>query len=136
MNNEPRRQLRHRAVEEFRRFVVLFLYLWVLFGLFVLNEKIILQEHGINFAAQGFAVFNALVLAKVMLVAESLNLGRWLNRRPLIYPILHDALLFTVLFIVFHIAEEIVVGLIHGETITASIPQSAAEGSADCCASR
>lgn len=116
------RQLRERAAEEIRRFVVLFLYLWVLFGLFVLNERIILRQHGIGFASQGFAVFNALVLAKVMLVAEDLNLGRWLDRRPLIYPILHEAFLFTVLFIVFHVAEEIAVGLIHGETVTASVP--------------
>jgi hypothetical protein len=114
--------LRERIVEEIRRFVVLFLYLWLLFGLFVLNESIILRQHGIGFAAQGFAVFNALVLAKVMLVAEDLNFGRWLDRRPLIYPILHDALLFTVLFIAFHVAEKVVIGLIKGASVRSSVP--------------
>jgi hypothetical protein len=94
----------------------------VLFGLFALHERIVLREQGINFTAQGFALVNALVLAKVMLIAEDLNLGRWLDRRPLIYPILHDAVLFTVLFIVFHIVEDVVIGLIHGETVRASIP--------------
>ncbi|MGH7101812.1 MAG: hypothetical protein ACREFJ_05395 [Acetobacteraceae bacterium] len=34
------RRLRESATEEMRRFVVLFLYLWLLFGLFVLNESI------------------------------------------------------------------------------------------------
>ena len=110
------------AAEEFRRFIVLFLYLWVLFGLFVLNERIVLRQEGINFAAQGFAVINALVLAKVMLIAEDLNLGHWLNRRPLIYPILHDSLLFTVLFISFHVLEHVVIGLVHGETLAGSVP--------------
>ena len=114
--------MKERAINELKRFVVLFLYLWLLFGLFVLNERIILREHGINFAAQGFAVFNALVLAKVMLVAEDLNLGRWLDRRPLIYPILHDASLFTALFIIFHVAEELVIGLIKGESVRSSVP--------------
>ena len=57
------------------------------------------RRRGISFSAQGFAFFNALVLAKVMLVAEDLDLGRWLQRRPLIYPILHESLLLTVLFI-------------------------------------
>jgi hypothetical protein len=123
-------RLRERAVEEMRRFAVLFLYLWVLFGLFVLNERIILQQHGIGFAAQGFAVFNALVLAKVMLVAENLNLGRWLERRPLIYPILHDASLFTALFIVFHVAEEMTIGLIHGATVRSSVPAIGGGGAA------
>jgi len=116
------RGLKQRAVEEVRRFFVLFLYLWVLFGLFVLNESIILRQHGIDFEAQGFAVFNALVLAKVMLVAEDLNLGRWLDRRPLIYPILHDALLFTVLFIAFHVAEKVAIGLAHGQSARSSVP--------------
>ena len=53
----------------------MFLYLWVLFGLFVLNGTIILHQHGISFSSQGFAVISALVLAKVMLVAEDLKLG-------------------------------------------------------------
>lgn len=114
--------LKERAVDEARRFVVLFLYLWVLFGLFVLNERIILRQHGVDFAAHGFAVFNAFILAKVMLVLEDLNLGRWLDRRPLIYPILHDSILFAVLFIAFHVVEEIVVGLFRGEGARSSVP--------------
>jgi hypothetical protein len=116
------RKLARRAGKEMRHFVVLFLYLWILFSLFVLNERIILHQQGINFVAHGFALFNALVLGKVMLVAEDLNLGGWLDRRPLIYPILHDSLLFTVLFILFHVLEEVVVGLVHGDSVRASIP--------------
>ncbi len=111
-----------RAVDEVRRFTVLFIYLWILFGLFVLNERIILGQRGIGFSSQGFALINALILAKVMLVAEDLNLGRWLDKRPLIYPILHDSLLFTVLFIVFHVVEKVVIGLFAGETTSASLP--------------
>ena len=117
-----RRKLLQRAGEELRRFAILFVYLWVLFGLFVLNEQIILRQHGIAFASQGFALINALVLAKVMLVAEDLNLGRWLERRPLIYPILHDCFLFTALFIIFHLVEHIIIGLIRGQGVRTSIP--------------
>ena len=57
-----------------------------------------------------------------MLVAEGLDLGRWLRRRPLIYPILHDALLLTALFIVFHVAEDVVIDLIHGQSVRSSVP--------------
>lgn len=115
-------RLKARALDEIRRFLTLFVYLWILFGLFVLNERIILREHGINFAAQGFAFFNALVLAKVMLVAEDLNLAHWLNKRPLIYPILHDSLVFTVLFIAFHVAEKVVIGMFAGGSFASSVP--------------
>lgn len=119
---ESTRTLRRRVVDEMRRFLVMFLYLWVLFGLFVLNERIILRQHGISFSSQGFALINALVLAKVMLVAEDINLGRWLHGKPLIYPILHEAFVFAILFICFHIIEHVAVGLFQRETIAASIP--------------
>lgn len=115
-------RLKERAIAEFKRFLVLFLYLWVLFGLFALHERIVLREQGINFTAQGIALVNALVLAKVMLIAESFNFSRWLNRRPLIYPIIYDALLFAALFIAFHVVEDSLIGLIHGESVRASIP--------------
>ena len=49
---------------------MLFLYLWILFGVFVLNQGVVLREHGINFAMQGFAFINALVFAKVMMLFE------------------------------------------------------------------
>ncbi|OAF15537.1 hypothetical protein AYJ54_39935 [Bradyrhizobium centrolobii] len=114
--------LRERALDEARRFAVMFVYLWVLFGLFVLNERIILDQRGIDFAAHGFALVNALVLAKVMLLTEDLNLGRWMRRRPLIYPILFESLLLTVMFICFHVAERVVIGLAKRETVEASIP--------------
>lgn len=84
--NDPGFNLKARALDEGTRFMVMFLYLWVLFGLFVLNERIILGQRGIDFSPHGFALLNALVLAKVMLVTEDLNLGRWMRRRPLIYP--------------------------------------------------
>jgi hypothetical protein len=120
--NDRLRIVKERLGHELRRFALMFLYLWALFLLFVLNEDIIFRQRGISFSAQGFAVFNALVLAKVMLVAEDLDLGRWLKRRPLIYPILHESLLLTALFIGFHVVEHLIIGLVKGETFAASIP--------------
>lgn len=114
--------LKHRLVHEVERYLIMFLYLWVLLGLFVLNEAVTLQEHRIPFAAHGFALINALVLAKVMLIAEDLNLGARLQPRPLIYPIVTEALLLTVLFIVFHFIEHIVIGLFEHEGLQASVP--------------
>jgi hypothetical protein len=116
------RKVEERIGDELKRFVLMFLYLWALFLLFVLDEDIIFRQSEISLPAQGFALFNALVVAKVMLVSEDMDLGRWLQRRPLIYPILHDSLLLTVLFICFHIVEHIVIGFFKGETLAASVP--------------
>ena len=102
---------------------MLFLYLWILFGVFVLNQGVVLREHGINFAMQGFAFINALVFAKVMMLFEVFDPGRWLRkRRPLIYPILYETLLLTVLFLVAHVLEKTIEGLLRGKTIADSLP--------------
>lgn len=116
------RKLWARALDQFRQLLVMFIYLWVLFGLFVLNERVILDEHGMALAMNGFAFVNAFVLAKVMLVVEELNLARWLEERPLIFPILFESFLLAVLFIVFHVVEHTVVGMIGGSTLRASVP--------------
>lgn len=116
------RKMMERAVDEVRRFLVMFLYLWVLFGLFVLHQRILLHQEGINFRMQGFALVNALVLAKVMLIAEDLRVGHWLRSRPLIYPIVGESFIFTIVFICFHVLEHLVIGLFKGETLRASVP--------------
>ncbi|MER2510488.1 MAG: hypothetical protein ABTQ27_17290 [Amaricoccus sp.] len=118
----PALTLRQRAVAAFRRFLVLFLYLWALFALFVLNEGALARSHGSPVVLQGFALLNALVLAKVMLVAEHFDFSRGLRRRPRVYAVLFDAALCTALFMVFHIAERVVAGKLRGESLSASMP--------------
>ena len=121
-NARGARSLKAKAADEFRRFLLLFFYLWILFGVFVLNQGVVLREHGINFAMQGFAFFNALVFAKVKMLFEVFDPGRWLRKRPLIYPILYESLLLTVLFLIAHVLEKTIEGLIRGKTLTESMP--------------
>ncbi len=117
-----RHGFRQRFVEEFQRFAVMVVYLWLILGLFVLNERVILGQRGISFEMQGFALLNALILAKVMVVADYFNAGAWLRRHPLIYRILFDSFFLAVLFLCVHILEKVVAGLWRGESVAASIP--------------
>jgi hypothetical protein len=116
----PRRSA--RLVNEATRFGVIFIYLWLLLGLLVLYESIIRRQIGLGFQPQAFALINALVLAKVMLVAEDLNLGGRLRGQPLICAILGEAALFMIVFIAFHVFESFVLGLVHGSTLAQSVP--------------
>lgn len=70
------------AVEEFRRYVIAFLCIWLLLAMFAMHEPIALRARGIvPLVPHRFALVNALVLAKVALVAEHLRWGctarRW-----------------------------------------------------------
>ena len=115
-------QLKEKGVEEFRRFLMMFLYLWVVFGLFVLNQVVILGPGHSHLLVQGFAVINAAVMAKVMLIAEDLKLGRGWEHMPLIFTVLYKSGAFAAVFIAFHFVEKLVVGLLAGESARASIP--------------
>ena len=118
----PPHDFKAKAAEEFRRFVGLFLYLWILFGVFALNQGIVMREDGVPWAMEGFALVNALVFAKVMMLFELFDPGAFLRRRPLIYPILYESFLLMVLFLVVHVAERVLVGAIHGKTVAESLP--------------
>jgi len=114
--------VKQKVVHEFREMVVIFLYLFVWFGLFTIHESIVLEQHHIGFTPYGLAAVNALVLAKVMLVAQDLHLGHRFEDRPLVYPVLIKSLLFAIVFICFHVVEHVIVGLWYGKGILQSMP--------------
>lgn len=114
--------LKQRVVLEAKKFFVIFLYLWVMFGLFQLYNSLIDKEYHVTIVAHSLAIINALVFAKVMLLAESLHLGRRFEKGALIYPIAIKSLLFAVVFIAFHVAEKAIGGAIVGKTMTESLP--------------
>lgn len=114
--------IKERAIEELRRFTILFLYLWVLFGLFALDETVVARQHDLNLLPHGFALINALILAKVMLVTEGLDLARWLTGRPAAWTIVYESALLSALFICFHVLEEWAIGLFRGIGIAAGMP--------------
>lgn len=98
--------LRARALGEVRHYVVITLYLWLLFALFSLYRRMILQENGISVWGQTFAIVNALVFAKVILIAQALHLEAGLRKYPRIWIVLGNAFLFAIVCIAFHIAED------------------------------
>jgi hypothetical protein len=123
----PKTNLKERAKDQIRNFTLMFVYLWVVFGMLVVHESIVLAQHQIDYRFHGLAVINALVFAKVMLVAEDLHLGHGLNGKPLIYPILFKSFLFGVTLICFHIVEHVLIGLWDGKPIARSILEIGAD---------
>ena len=119
----PERTFKERILHNFREFVAMFLYLWLLFALFTYHETIVLAKHHIDYKPLGLAFVNAFILAKVMLVAEELRIGTRFRRRAAVFPVLHKSLVFAIIFICFNIAEEIAIGLWKGKTVAESIPK-------------
>lgn len=114
--------LKAKALHEFARFATMFAYLWVIFVLLQLHQYIILAQRHIPFEQYGVGLVNALVLAKVMLVADDLRLGerRGPGQRPLIYLALLRSILFAIVFILFDIIEKVLIGVFQGKTVAGS----------------
>lgn len=107
---------------ELQRGLVLFLYLWTLLALFVLNEDLATRKLGTHAVFQGFALINALILTKVMMLSEHIDLARRLDRWRRIWVILAEAVFCTVIFLTVHVLERVVIGLIDGNALSASMP--------------
>jgi hypothetical protein len=121
------RALADTAIREARKFLVRFLYLWALFALFALYKSVLLPEEGLIYG-QGFAVLNAFVLAKVMLIGDNLHLGENFDTRPLIYPVLFKSALFAIILICFDLIEEVVMRNLRGEALAAGVWSSSLKG--------
>jgi uncharacterized protein DUF4339 len=119
--NKP--SLRARLLEELKSFLIIFAYLWLVFLVFLVHEWTVLASHQIGFRFYGLAVVNALVLSKIMLIAEGLHFADRLKHKPLIYPIAFKSIAFSVLLVVAYIVEEIAVGLFRGKTVAESFPE-------------
>jgi hypothetical protein len=116
-----KKNIRKKIITETKKFLGMAAYLWVLFFLFSLHERIVLAQHQIDYEFFGIPLVSALVLAKVMLIAEDLHLGERFEDKPLIYPILYKSLLFAAVFICFHVLEDSLIGISKGKTLSESV---------------
>jgi phosphatidylserine synthase len=105
-----------------RHILFVFLYLWALFGLFVLSEGIVSREHSQHLVFQGFALINALALTMVLMSADNRAPPIWLSARPKVVTIVFEAALCTLFFLVVHVLQRVLVGLFRGESPSVSMP--------------
>ena len=118
----PKRSLKVRLLEELRKFFVIVAYLWLVFFVLFVHEWLVLAGHNIGFRFYGLATLNALILGKIMLIAENMRFTKRFDNRPLIVPIAYKSIVFAVLLLVAYIVEEIGVGMFHGKTAAESFP--------------
>jgi hypothetical protein len=121
--------LAHRIRHQIIQFFLIAIYLFVVFGVLALHEEVVAAKNGITYHFYGFAAINAIILGKVMLVAEELDLGNrffknlFIRNGPLAYTIVFRSAAFTLIFLVFDIVEEVLVGVFKGKTIAESFPR-------------
>ena len=119
--HKSNRSLKQKAYQQLREYLAITLYLWLVFGLFVLYKSILLSEHGFSLTAYGMALFNALALGKIILVARALRFADYFKEKPLVYPTLLKSVAFALVLGCFKILEEVGVGWYHSKSFSESI---------------
>jgi len=110
-------ELKRKAIHEFVELAGIFVFLAFFFCALVAYSTLLLREFHVRYLGYAFALINAFVIAKVILIGEYAHVGRKYEARPVLLSAIYKAFLFSVLVFGFHFVEEAIRGLLHGVTI-------------------
>jgi magnesium-transporting ATPase (P-type) len=121
MSNDPvtagvkGKGFKEKAKHEFIEFLVIAGYLAFFFCSLATYTMLLMKRYEGSYFSYGFAILNALVIGKVILIGQMMNLGRGSEARPMYQSILFKAFIFSLVVFAFHIVEEFVKRVIQGE---------------------
>ena len=107
--------LKQKAAHELQEFLGIFLYLAFFFCALSTYSLLLLNRFQVSYFTYGTALINALVIAKVILIGEYAHLGQKHESKPIFQSAAYKAFVFGLLVFGFHILEELIKRLIHGE---------------------
>jgi hypothetical protein len=114
------------VIKEFKEFIPPALFFLVGFNLIVITTQLILAEYLIHLANFMLATTAALVVGKVVLVANHMKLMRRYDTAPLIQPILYKTLVYWAVVFLVRFTEHLIDYAIGGGTL-AGMPDYVAE---------
>lgn len=126
--NARHESLKEKAIEEFKAYWIIAIYLAIFLGALTVYRRVILAEFGVVYVHYGIAVIEALIIAKVILIGKLFGISRWLEDRPLIFPVLFKAVLFGVFVFLFGILEHLVEGWFHKESLATTFAKMVSIG--------
>lgn len=119
---------KQRILRELFRYFISVIYLAVFLGAFAWYRRFVLDEYRISSFNYGAAVIEALILGKVIWIGEVIGLERNRENRPLLYPTLRQAFVFTIFVGIFTIIEHMIGGLIEGVGVAGGLAKLWHEG--------
>jgi hypothetical protein len=124
--------LKQRAARETEEYLVIASFLGALLGALTAYRRLLMSEVGVPWIHYGYAVIQALVLAKIILIGEALHVGERYESRPLIVFALYKSVVYGLLTFGFHILEHVVHALATGESPGGALARLAAQPGEIC----
>lgn len=115
--NAEKRSFKQKAAHEGKEITIVFLYLAFFFCALTTYSTLLLKRYEVSYFNYGAALLNAFIITKVILIGEAAHVGRRQESKPLYYSVISKAFLYGLLVFAFHIVEEVVKRLIHGNDI-------------------
>jgi hypothetical protein len=104
---------KQKAEHELKDFAMISFYLGFFFCALVTYTMLLLKKYEISYLNYSFAIINALIIAKIILIGEWAHLGKRGEAKPLYQSVLYKSVVFAVLVFAFHFVEEFIKRLIH-----------------------
>jgi hypothetical protein len=128
MTSEKKAELKEKAKEELRLLLWITAYLAAFFVAFLTYKRLISREFGVTTFHYGFALIEALIIAKVILIGKAIGVGKRTKGRTLSVEALRLSILYAILVAIFSILEHFVEGLFHHKTLAASFEELLSQG--------
>jgi hypothetical protein len=130
MNSPDKKKgnLKKKIFHEVAEYLINVAYLSLMFAAFTQYRRLILAAHDIAYTNYWVAVIEALILAKVIMIGDAFRLGRGFEDRPLIYPTVYKAVVFSIFVAVFKLIEHTIKGLWKGEGIMVGLVDLSEKG--------
>lgn len=106
--------------EELREVLPATVFFLVLFHLVSLTRMLVLSEYSITLAGSATATILALIVAKVILIADALPFMKLARQRPLIWATLWRTLVYGILVVLAQYLEELIPGWLHTGSFAAA----------------
>lgn len=127
-NSESDATLKARLVHEVKSYAVISLYLFLCFGVVLVYEASQSANVQVSVLPLAAAVVKALVMGKFILIGEALKPGTRLGAPTLLHRVAWRTLGLLVLLIILKLLEELIIGLVHGEAVSAIVGELIEKG--------
>ncbi len=119
-DESKKKSRKEKAKHELKELMTIFVYLAFFFCALVTYSMLLLNEYHIKHWDYAFALINALVITKVIMIGEYAKVGKRYEAGTLFFSAIWKAFIFTLLVFAFHVVEEIIKRLIHGDDVAAA----------------
>jgi len=103
-----------KAKHELREMLELFGYLAFFFCALAIYDMLLLKQYNVEYWTIAFALINAAVITKVIMIGEYAKLGKRYEYKALLLSAVWKAFVFGLLVFAFHVVEEVIKRMIHG----------------------